>query len=41
MCGFSRDGYTYVLQVVLNHKEENVLYDDLEKMRNIIKIKIN
>ncbi|MFA6097645.1 MAG: ATP-grasp domain-containing protein [Candidatus Paceibacterota bacterium] len=41
MCGFSRDGYTYVLQVVLNHKEEKMLYDDLEKMRNIIKIKIN
>lgn len=41
MCGYSRDGYTYVLQVVLNHKDEKILYDDLEKMRNIIKINVN
>lgn len=41
MCGYSRDGYTYVLQVVLNHKEEKILYDDLAKMRNIIKINVN
>lgn len=40
MCGFSRDGYTYVLQTVLNHKEEKMLYDDLEKMKNMIKINL-
>lgn len=38
MCGYSRDGYTYVLQVVLNHKNKEVFYGDLEKMRMIIKI---
>lgn len=41
MCGYSRDGYTYVLQVVLNHTKEETLYADLEKMRKMIKIKIN
>ncbi len=41
MCGFSRDGYTYVLQAVLNHKDKEIFYKDLEKMRNIIKININ
>jgi len=38
MCGFSRDGYTYVLQVVLNHKDRKMFEGDLEKIRNIIKI---
>lgn len=38
MCGYSRDGYTYVLQVVLNNKNEKVLYSDLEKMKSLIKI---
>ncbi|MDF1498741.1 MAG: ATP-grasp domain-containing protein [Patescibacteria group bacterium] len=38
MCGFSRDGYTYVLQVVLNHKDGKIFEGDLEKIRNIIKI---
>ncbi len=41
VCGFSRDGYTYVLQVVLNFKDRKVFEGDLEKTRNIIKIIIN
>ncbi len=40
MCGYSRDGYTYVLQVVLNHKNKKVFDGDLERMREIIKIKV-
>lgn len=38
ICGFSRDGHTYVLQVIFNHKEEKILYEDIDKIRNIIKI---
>lgn len=38
MCGYSRDGYTYVLQVVLNHKNKDVFYNDLKKMRDVVKI---
>ena len=37
-CGFSRDGYIYVLQVVLNGRNKGVFEGDLEKMRDIIKI---
>jgi len=40
MSGYSRDGYTYVLQVVLNHKKEILLYNDLKKIRKIVKIKV-
>ncbi len=38
MCGFSRDGYIYVLQVVLNSKNKKVFYGDLEKIRDVVKI---
>ena len=38
MCGFSRDGYIYVLQVVLNGKDKKVFYKDLERMREVVKI---
>ena len=37
-CGFSRDGYIYVLQVILNHKNKKVFERDLEGMREIVKI---
>jgi len=40
LCGFSRDGYIYVLQVVLNNKNKEVFYGDLERIRNIIKISV-
>ena len=38
MCGFSRDGYIYVLQVVLNGRDKDFFYKDLERMREVIKI---
>ena len=38
MCGFSRDGYIYVLQVVLNSENKKVLEGDLERMREVVKI---
>ncbi|MCK4891410.1 MAG: ATP-grasp domain-containing protein [Candidatus Pacebacteria bacterium] len=38
MCGFSRDGYIYVLQVVLNGRNRKVFEGDLNKMRDMIKI---
>ena len=38
MCGFSRDGYIYVLQVVLNGKNKKVFLGDLERMREVVKI---
>ena len=38
MCGFSRDGYIYVLQVVLNDKNKKVFKEDLERMREVVKI---
>ena len=37
-CGFSRDGYIYVLQVVLNGRNKGVFEGDLGKMRDIIKV---
>ncbi|MCK5084843.1 MAG: ATP-grasp domain-containing protein [Candidatus Pacebacteria bacterium] len=40
MCGYSRDGYTYVLQVVLNHKNKKVFYEDLVDIKRIIKIQV-
>jgi len=39
-CGFSQDGYIYVLQVVLNGKNKKVFERDLERMRDIIKISV-
>ena len=38
MCGFSRDGYIYVLQVVLNGENKKVFEGDLERMREIVRI---
>ena len=38
MCGFSRDGYIYVLQVVLNNRNKKVFEGDLGKMREVVKI---
>lgn len=38
MCGYSRDGYTYVLQVVLNRKDKKVFKRDLERMEKVVKI---
>ena len=38
MCGFSRDGYIYVLQIVLNSESKKVLKEDLERMREVVKI---
>lgn len=38
MCGYSRDGYTYVLQVVLNHRNKKFFFRDLDKISKIIKI---
>jgi len=40
MCGYSRDGYTYVLRVVLNHINKNILHKDLKKIKDIIKIEL-
>jgi len=37
-CGFSRDGYIYVLQVVLNNENKKIFYRDLERTREIVKI---
>ena len=39
MCGFSRDGYIYVLQVVLNGRNKKIFEKDLEKIKEIVKIK--
>ena len=38
MCGFSRDGYIYVLQVVLNGKNRKVFEGDLERIGEIVRI---
>ncbi|MFZ2970444.1 MAG: ATP-grasp domain-containing protein [Minisyncoccia bacterium] len=38
MCGYSRDGYIYVLQVVLNNKNKDVFYKDLKEIQNIVRI---
>jgi len=38
MCGFSRDGYIYVLQVVLNGGNKKIFYRDLKKMREVVKV---
>jgi len=37
-CGFSRDGYIYVLQVVLNGRDRKIFKGDLERMREIVRI---
>lgn len=37
-CGFSGNGYIYVLQVVLNGKNKKVFYGDLKRMREVVKI---
>lgn len=38
MCGFSRDGYIYVLEVVLNNRNKDIFYKDLKEIQNIVKI---
>ena len=40
MCGFSRDGYIYILQVILNGRNKKVFYEDLKRMREVVKIKV-
>ncbi|MCK5123338.1 MAG: ATP-grasp domain-containing protein [Candidatus Pacebacteria bacterium] len=39
-CGYSRDGHIYVLLIVLNSYNKNILYRDIEKIKDIIKIKV-
>ena len=39
-CGYSRDGHIYVLLVVLNNYDRNILYRDIEKIKDIIKISV-
>ena len=40
MCGYSKDGHIYVLLVVLNNYNKNILYKDIKKIKDIIKINV-
>lgn len=40
MCGYSRNGYTFVFQMVLSHKNEDIFNQDLAEMREVIKIRV-
>ena len=40
MCGYSREGYTYVLCIVLNHRNKRIIYNDIKEIGKIIKVKL-
>ena len=40
ICGYSKNGHIYVLLVVLNNYNKNILYRDIEKIKDIIKINV-
>lgn len=41
LCGYSRNGYTDVLHVVLNHRQKQILHDDIGKMKGMIRLIID